>query len=123
MKRILQIINNNTNNIIEFGLGDNAFSSIQDDFISNFLYTPQEVSQDTCQRANHFATVRYAVETINASIETFRALNETIRMSPKNSLNEILKYHHYMSCLCLYIIRETQHDSSTNDRIAPTPIL
>ena len=97
----------------EWGLGDNAFSAIQGDFVDNFIYTPREDSQYHCAQANHFATVRYAVETINASTENFRALNDQLRMFPRN-MDRLLERHHNMSCLGLFVIRETQHDFPNN---------
>ena len=87
---------------------DNAFSAVQSEFVNNFVFTPREDSSIHRTEANVYATVHYAVETIDASMDNFRSMNDQIRMFPCE-MDELLEFHHCSSCLCLLVIRETLH--------------
>ena len=103
---IFKFIEKETKETGEYGLGDNAFSGLCGQMITNFLFTPREDSQENMIKANQFATIRHAVENINAELENFNAMNDQIRMSPSNSMRNLLYFHHLMSCLCIFIVRE-----------------
>ena len=103
----------------EFGLGDNAFSAIENSLVRNFLWSPRLDSTENYHKANHMGSVRHVVENINADLESFRALRDPLRVSPTNSLNDMLNEHHHMTIIVLVIIKETQHKFPLNVTNAP----
>ena len=102
VSRMLNFLNNESQNTGEYGLGDNAFSAIKTDMVNNFIFTPREDCEQHRMEANYYAKVRYAVETINASCENFKALSDKIRLSPSKSMDRLLSIHHYITCICMW---------------------
>ena len=119
VKDFLLQLNKETYETNEFGLGDNAFSAIENSLVRNFLWSPRLDSTENYHKANHMGSVRHVVENINADLESFRALRDPLRVSPTNSLNDMLNEHHHMTIIVLVIIKETQHKFPLNVTNAP----
>ena len=113
--KVLRSIENETKQTMEFGAGDNAFEGIKTDFISNFVYTPKVTEEETRRQANIIGTIRYAVENINAFLENYASMNDTLRLSPTENLDSLLHYHHLMCSIVLFVIRESHYECPLNE--------
>ena len=122
LKSFFETLDNETKKTGEYGLGDNAFYGIKQNIIQNFIYTPRLDSQQNYYVANYLGKVRHSVENINASIESFKILRDQFKKSPTSSMDALLKEHHHITLLVLFIIRETQHQTPFN-RLNKPPLM
>ena len=104
----------------EFGMGDNAFSAVKNDLVKNFIYSPRVNNHGDYELANYMARIRHAVENVNASLETFNSLRNTLRLSPTYSMEALLEEHHKMVIIVGFIVRETHHKHPLN-KLSPPP--